>query len=54
MEKERTRLVEDGNTIYEIDMDCMKRKRMEQEKKCRLQYQSGCAMIKNSDCLRKE
>ena len=25
MEKGKTRLVEDGNTIYEIDLDCMKR-----------------------------
>ena len=25
MERGKTRLVEDGNTIYEIDLDCMKR-----------------------------
>lgn len=32
MERERTKLVEEGNTIYEIDLDCMRRKKMEQEK----------------------
>ena len=32
MEKERTKLVEDGNTIYEIDLDCMRRKEIEREK----------------------
>lgn len=26
MEKEETRLVEEGNTIYEIDLDCMRKK----------------------------
>lgn len=32
MEKGKTRLVEDGNTIYEIDLDCMKRKQMLRQK----------------------
>ncbi len=32
METEKTRLIEDGNTIYEIDLDCMKRKRMQRQK----------------------
>jgi len=31
-EKGKTRLVEDGNTIYEIDLDCMKRKQMLRQK----------------------
>ena len=26
MERQETRLVEEGNTIYEIDLDCMRRK----------------------------
>lgn len=26
MRKQRTKLVEEGNTIYEIDLDCMKRR----------------------------
>lgn len=33
MERERTKLVEEDNTIYEIDLDCMRRKKMEQERK---------------------
>lgn len=32
MERGKTRLVEDGNTIYEIDLDCMKRKEMQRKK----------------------
>lgn len=32
MEKGKTRLVEDENTIYEIDLDCMKRKQMLRQK----------------------
>lgn len=32
MEKGKTRLVEDGNSIYEIDLDCMKRKQMLRKK----------------------
>ena len=28
MEKEETRLVEEGNTIYEIDMDCIRKKQL--------------------------
>ena len=39
MEKERTKLVEDGNTIYEIDLDCMRRKKMEQERQKNLKQQ---------------
>lgn len=26
MEKEETKLIEEGNTIYEIDLECLKRK----------------------------
>ena len=29
MEKEQTKLVEEDNTIYEIDLDCMRRKETE-------------------------
>ncbi len=32
MEKEQTKLVEEDNTIYEIDLDCMRRKEIEREK----------------------
>ena len=32
MKRDRTKLVEEGNTIYEIDLDCMERKEMEREK----------------------
>lgn len=32
METGKTRLVEDGNTIYEIDLDCMKRKELQRQK----------------------
>ena len=39
MEKERTKLVEDGNTIYEIDLDCVRRKKMEQERQMNLKQQ---------------
>ena len=39
MEKERTKLVEDGNTIYEIDLDCARRKKMEQERQKNLKQQ---------------
>lgn len=39
MEKGKTRLVEDGNAIYEIDLDCMRRKQMQRQK--------GEAKVKN-------
>ena len=39
MEKERTKLVEDGNTIYEIDLDCVRRKIMKQERQKNLKQQ---------------
>ena len=32
MEREKTKLVEEDNTIYEIDLDCMRRKEIEREK----------------------
>ena len=32
MKKEQTKLVEEDNTIYEIDLDCMRRKEIEREK----------------------
>ena len=32
MEREQTKLVEEDNTIYEIDLDCMRRKEIEREK----------------------
>lgn len=31
MENGKTKLVEDGNTIYEIDLDCMKRKQIQKQ-----------------------
>ena len=36
MEKEKTKLIEEDNTIYEIDLECLKRKeriRKEEQKK---------------------
>lgn len=45
MEYEKTKLVEEENTIYEIDLDCMRRKgRMSS-----CQERVSCAMIKNND-----
>ena len=32
MEREKTKLVEEGNTIYEIDLNCMRKKEIEREK----------------------
>ena len=32
MEREQTKLVEEDNTIYEIDLDWMRRKEIEREK----------------------
>lgn len=32
MEREQTKLVEEDKTIYEIDLDCMRRKEIEREK----------------------
>lgn len=42
MEREKTKLVEEGNTIYEIDLDCMKRKEMEREKAWKRQKENQC------------
>lgn len=42
MEREKTKLVEEGNTIYEIDLDCMKRKEMEREKIQKRQRENRC------------
>ncbi len=43
MERQETRLVEEGNTIYEIDLDCMRRKQRKknQEQRNRNQEISG-------------
>ncbi len=32
----KTRLVEENNTIYEIDLDCLKRKRTEKKREKRI------------------
>ena len=32
MEYERTKLVEEGNTIYEIDLNCMRRKQKRKQR----------------------
>lgn len=32
MEKGRTKLVEEGNTIYEIDLDCLRRRKSGKER----------------------
>ena len=32
MNDEKTRLVEEGNTIYEIDLECMQRKQVGKQK----------------------
>ena len=42
MERDRTKLVEEGNTIYEIDLDCMERKEMEREKAGKRQRENQC------------
>lgn len=47
MEHEKTKLVEEDNTIYEIDLDCMKRK--QEKKQNSLKYRKSCAMIKNNE-----
>lgn len=44
MEYRKTKLVEEDNTIYEIDLDCMRRKQ-----DFSLKYRKSCAMIKNND-----
>lgn len=33
MEKEKTKLVEEKNTIYEIDLECLKKKKQEEEQR---------------------
>ena len=40
----KTRLVEENNTIYEIDLDCLKRK--EQRKKEKKEYKKRSQKIK--------
>ena len=42
MKRDRTKLVEEGNTIYEIDLDCMERKEMEREKAGKRQKENQC------------
>ena len=42
MEREQTKLVEEDNTIYEIDLDCMERKEMEREKAGKRQKENQC------------
>ena len=41
----KTRLVEENNTIYEIDLDCLKRK--EQRKKEKKEYKKRSQKIRN-------
>lgn len=31
MEREKTRLIEEGNTIYEIDLECMEKEKKSSE-----------------------
>ena len=40
MERDRTKLVEEGNTIYEIDLDCMRKKEIEGEKTLKRQNEN--------------
>ena len=40
MEREKTKLVEEDNTIYEIDLDCMRRKEIEREKALKRQNEN--------------
>ena len=42
MEREKTKLVEEDNTIYEIDLDCMRRKEIEREKALKRQNENRC------------
>ena len=42
MEREKTKLVEEDNTIYEIDLDCMRRKEIEREKARKRQKENQC------------
>ena len=48
MEREQTKLVEEDNTIYEIDLDCMRRKEIEREKAWKRQKEN-----QNRDFCRK-
>lgn len=41
----KTRLVEENNTIYEIDLECLKRK--EQRKKEKEEYKKRAQKIRN-------
>ena len=41
----KTRLVEENNTIYEIDLDCLKRK--EQREKEKKEYKKRSQKIRN-------
>lgn len=40
MEREKTKLVEEGNTIYEIDLDCMRKKEIDREKALKRQKEN--------------
>lgn len=42
MERDRTKLVEEGNTIYEIDLDCVRKKEMEREMARKRQKENQC------------
>ena len=42
MKRDRTKLVEDGNTIYEIDLDCVRKKEIEREKARKRQKENQC------------
>ncbi|MGN0398886.1 MAG: hypothetical protein ACI4EO_02045 [Blautia sp.] len=43
MEKEKTKLVEEENTIYEIDLECLKKKEEEKNRQRKeIKKKSGC------------
>lgn len=37
MDKKKEKLVQEGNAYYEIDLECVERKKKEQEKRKRMQ-----------------
>lgn len=41
MKQEQTRLVVDGNAFYEIDLECVQKKRKQREEKERRQRKTG-------------
>ena len=47
MNDEKTRLVEEGNTIYEIDLECMQRKQ-ERNRKWESRNEKNTAAEKNA------